>query len=253
MKKANILKSLVCLSILILSSSCSNDESTEITDNRNFITNTNTDFFINKNGTVNISVTGSFQDNDNFGIVKSRGFVYGTSSKPEVSSNNTANVSGSNTMTTGYLKNLISNKNYFVRGYFEYNNGTYFYGKEIQISTNVDASSSRSVELKIASTAHLIQQKFITVTLNIDKTVKEIPAEIGVEYSKNVDFSNSNSIKSSNYDGIHNNGIIVIKSYSIVAEPLTPGTKYYFRPFAKYTDGTITNGGNNSVSFTTNN
>ncbi len=78
--------------------------------------------------------------------------------------------------------------------------------------------------------------------------------EIGFEYSINNDFSNSSIRAISDYNGIHNQGIILVKEHaSEVIDGLTAGTTYYFRPYAKYNDDTITNGGDNTISFTTSN
>lgn len=251
----NLLNTILCLAVITMTVSCSSDDDSNPTpvDTRNFTTNSNTDSFINSDGTVNLTISGEFQDGDiSFGTVVSRGFAYGTSSNPVVGSNNTSGISGSNSDTTGYIENLTSGRTYYIRGYFEYSDGTYFYGNEIQASTDVDASASRAVTLDIESDAFLIQTNFITVDLNINNVVKEMPVEIGVEYSINSDFTNSSTNAVDSFDGIHNEGVIVVTSYSAVAEPLTTGTQYYFRPYAKYADNTVTNGGTSTATFTTN-
>ncbi|MDO6601002.1 hypothetical protein [Tenacibaculum sp. 1_MG-2023] len=222
------------------------------TDNSNFTTNATTDFFINFDGTINLIVSGAFQEDSDYGTVADRGFVYGTSSNPIVSINNTTGISGSNSDATGYIENLTSDQTYFIRGYFEYSDGSYFYGNEIEVSTDVDASTSRNVTLDIESSAFLIQTDFITVTLNINNVVKEMPIEFGVEYSVNSDFTSSSTNSIDNFDGIHNEGTIVVTSYSAVAEPLMSGTQYHFRPYVKYTDNTVTNGGTSTATFSTN-
>lgn len=254
MKRINLLRNLICLSIIALSYSCSSEDDSmnPPTNNSSFTTNATTDFFINFDGTVNLIVSGNFTEDGNFGTITNRGFVYGTSSNLVVGSNNTSGISGSNSDTTGYIENLTSGQTYYIRGYFEYSDGTYFYGNEIQASTDVDASASRAVTLDIESDAFLIQTNFITVDLNINNVVKEMPVEIGVEYSINSDFTNSSTNAVDSFDGIHNEGVIVVTSYSAVAEPLTTGTQYYFRPYAKYANNTVTNGGPSTATFTTN-
>lgn len=250
MKKS--LSTVLYLVIIGVTLSCSKDDDSTPSDNRNFSTNATTDFFINSNGTVNLRVSGAFQDDENFGTVTSRGFVYGTTSKPEVNSNNTSNVNGSSSVATGYIENLSSGQSYFIRGYFEYSDGAFFYGNEIQASTDVDASTDRSVNLDIESKAFLIQTNFITVIINVNDVMKEMPVEVGIEYSENSDFTNSSTTTVENFDGIHNEGAIVVRSYSAVAEPLMSGTQYYLRPYAKYADNTVSNGGTSIASFTTN-
>ena len=249
----NALRILICLSVITLTFSCSNDDDTNSpTDNRSFTTNTTTDFFINFNGTVNLIVSGTFQNDANFGNEINRGFVYGTSSNPLVSTNNTSNVSGSSSAATGYIQGLTSGQTYYIRGYFEYDDGTFFYGNEIQASTDIDTSANRGLTLAIESDAFLIQTNFITVTLNINDVIKEMPVEFGVEYSVNSDFTNSSTNEVEGFIGVHNEGVILTTSYSAVAEPLTSGTLYYFRPYAKYADNVVTNGGTSTASFTTN-
>ncbi len=244
---------LFCLSMTIVFSCHSDSDSVNPpTDNKYFTTNASTDFFINFDGTVNLIVSGAFQDDVDFGNVTNRGFVFGTSSNPEVGFNNTSVVYGGSSEATGYIENLTSGQTYFIRGYFEYSDGTFFYGNEIQESTDVDASDSRDVTLDIESEAFLIQQNFITVTFSINDVIKQMPVEIGVEYSVNSDFTNSSTNEVESFDGVHNQGDIVITSYSVVAEPLMSGTQYHFRPYVKYADNTVTNGGNSTASFTTN-
>ncbi|WP_179317930.1 hypothetical protein [Winogradskyella undariae] len=254
MKIKNLFKTVICLLTLSLTYSCSSDDDSmnPPTDNSNFTTNSNTDFFINFDGTVNLIVSGTFQEDSGFGTVTDRGFVYGTSSNPEVGANNTSGISGSNSDATGYIENLTSGQTYFIRGYFEYSDGTYFYGNEIQASTDVDASASRDLTLAIESDAFLIQINFITVTLNINDVMKEMPVEVGIEYSINSDFTNSSTNEVEGFNGVHNESVILTTSYSAVAEPLMSGTQYYFRPYAKYADNTVTNGGTSTASFTTN-
>lgn len=222
-------------------------------DNRAFTINSDIDYFINADGTVNLIVLGTFQDDVNFGNVTNRGFVFSTSSNPEVSTNNTSNVGGNNSAATGYIKNLASGQVYYLRGYFEMSDGSYFYGNEIQTSTTVDASTTRTITMEIESTPFFISQTEITPKLNLSNVTKEVPTEIGYEYSVNSDFSNSILKKIANYSGVHNQGVLVITSYSseLITE-LNTSTTYYFRPYAKYTDNTVTNGGASQVSFTTN-
>lgn len=46
-------------------------------------------------------------------------------------------------------------------------------------------------------------------------------------------------------------GNIFITTYSEFVTGLTSNTLYYFRPYAKYADGTKTNGGTSTAFFTT--
>ena len=253
MSMKNLIRTVFIFLSVISFLGCSNDDETiNPIDNREFAINNETDYFINTDGTINLFVSAKIQDIGNFGNTINRGFVYGTSSNPEVSSNNTSLAVADFDSITGNIEGLTSGQTYYIRGYFEYDDGTFFYGNEIQTSTNIDASTSRDVTLDIESEAFLIQTNFITVILNINNVIKEMPVEVGMEYSVNSDFTSSNTNVVEGFNGIHNKGVILITSYSVVAESLTLGTQYYFRPYVKYADNTITNGGASTISFTTN-
>ncbi|WP_418514039.1 hypothetical protein [Corallibacter sp.] len=257
MKTKNLFKTVICLLTLILTFSCSSDDdsSNPPADNRSIIINPATDYFINIDGTVNFTLTGTaLTGSTGSGNLLNEGVVYGTSSNPDIDTDNTAPFffAGGVNEILARLNDLTLGTTYFARGYFEYDNGDVFYGDQIQFSTDIDASSERAVTMDIEPEAFLIQVDFITVDININDVEKEMPVEIGVEYSVNSDFSNSSMAQPDNYEGLHNNGEIAITSYSVVAEPLQSGTQYYFRPYAKYADETITNGGTSTATFTTN-
>ncbi|MDY8134469.1 hypothetical protein [Aquimarina sp. 2201CG5-10] len=244
-----LLNTILCVAILTSIVSCSNDDdnATPI-DDRNFTTNAETDFFINRDGTVNLTISGSFKDgNSSFGSVLSRGFVYGTTSNTEVNANNTVVAAGPQDMLTGAIQNLPSGQTYFIRGYFEMSDNTYFYGNEIQASTNVNASTIRTLVMEMEPTPFFVSSTEITPQINVTEIQKESPTEIGFEYSLNNDFSNSTILL---YTGPAQN--IRITSYQEVISGLTSSTTYHIRPYAKYADGTITNGGTSTVSITTN-
>ncbi len=247
MKIRNLFKvTLLCLFVMTFGS-CSSDDDIPAPDDRSFITDATIDFFINRDATVNIIVTGRFTDTDiNSGVIR-RGFVYGTTSNPEVNANNTVPATGStNDSEIGTFYNLDAGQTIFVRGFFEYADGTFFYGNEIQTTTDVDATNTRSITMVIDPDLISQNSQGITPELKVTALEKESPIELGFEYSINNDFSNS-TVTLKNITG--NVGVI---SYSKLIEGLTSNTVYYFRPYAKYADGTITNGGNSIQSFTTN-
>lgn len=247
----NLVKVTLCL-LSIVSFSCSSDDDTSasVVDNRSFTVYNQTDFFINSDGTVNLSVSGTFTDDSN--DIKNRGFVHDTASKPEVKEGNTTEVAGSNTNATGYIKDLEKGRTYFVRGYFEMSDGSFFYGEEIEVSTDVDASMTRSIAIEIESDPFFISDNEITPEINLLSVAKELPVEIGLEYSVNSDFSNSSMQKINNYNGKHNQGVLVSTNYaSEVISGLNASTTYYVRPYAKYADDTIANGGTSTASFVT--
>lgn len=244
---------LIWLSIVIVFS-CSGDDDRVVVIPSSFVTNNSTDFFINKDGTVDLTINGAFSTgNDLSGDVVSRGFVYGTTFSTIPNANNTITATGPQNEIIGQLKNLPSGNTYYIRGFFELNDGTYFYGNEIQASTSANASNTRSIKIEMESTPFFVSSTEITPQINITEVKKEMPIEVGFEYSTNNDFSNSTIRKADNYTGEHIQGNLLIKSYQEVISGLNPSTVYYFRPYSKYKDGTITNGGTSTVSHTTNN
>ncbi|WP_442265805.1 hypothetical protein ACSIGC_16130 [Tenacibaculum sp. ZS6-P6] len=254
MKVKDVIKSIVLVFVSLIFFNCSSDRNEpEIVDKRSFITNTTNDFFINKDGSVNVNLIATYVEDTSFGNVIEKGFVFGRTSNPTVSTSNTSNVHDASANATGYIENLIKDETYFIRGYFKYENGTFFYGNEVQVSTNVDVSSTRTITLEIEDTPFFRSQTEITPILNLSNLTKEMPKEIGYEYSINQDFSNSTFKADSDYDGIHNKGIVLITEFTEVISGLTAGTTYYFRPYAKYNDNTVTNGGANTVTLTTSN
>jgi len=250
MKTINFFKTVICLLALTLTFSCSSDDSSmEPIDTRSFITDSNVDYFINRDGTTDIIVTGEYVDPDspNFGgDVVNRGFVYGTTSIPVVNSNNTESALGSNPVNATF-RNLDAGQTIYIRGFFEMSDGTYFYGNEIQVSTAIDASSTRSIAMTIRPDLFFQNSDGITPELEVTAIEKESPVEIGFEYSLNSDFSNSSITLDPDMQGN-----IFLTIYSEFVTGLTSNTLYYFRPYAKYADGTTTNGGNSTATFTTN-
>lgn len=240
----NILKTLVCLSIIVFASSCSDEDPVKPIDDRSFTTKEVTDFFINSDGSVDLTITGSFTDSGIAGKAKRRGFVYGKTQNPEVSSLNTGPLLGSETMYT-VLQKLDADETYYVRGFFEMNDGSFFYGNEIQVSTKVDAKNSRSITMVINSELFFKNSEGITPELDVTAIEKESPVAIGFEYSVNQDFSNSSITLDEDMAGN-----IFVTTYSEFIENLTPNTVYHFRPYAKYADGTVTNGGASTAKFT---
>ncbi len=251
----NLFKAVVLTIALLTLNGCSSDDDTPTpapVDTRSFTTDASTDFFINRDGTVDLVITGEFTDG---GTVVERGLVYGTASNVQVNTTNTVvSFFGPQNDITGYIENLTSGQTYHIRGYFEMSDGSYFYGNEIQASTDVDASNTRSLSMEIESTPFFISSTEITPKLNITESLKELPVEIGFEYSLNNDFSNSTIELITDYASEYTNGVLVGNSYATeVLDGFSPSTQYYFRPYAKYADGTTTNAGTNTVSFTTNN
>jgi len=249
---------IICLSIIGIYS-CSDDGTTSNNDQgqvipSGFVINEEITYFINHDETINIEVTGAFSTgNDLNGEVLNRGFVYGTSTNPVVDATNTVPVSGAFDAAMGKIVDLPKNQIYYIRGFFEIDDGTYFYGNEIEASTAVNASNTRSIVMEIRPTPFFVNSNTITPTIDITELEKESPNEIGIEYSTHNDFSDS-VMASFTPVASGLGGNFRVDDYSvIVIEGLTPATLYYMKPYAIYADGITTNGGTNTVSISTSN
>jgi len=242
--KNSVKLSILCLILLVILIGCS-DSSTNpiIKETRSFITNENFEYFINFDRSVNIKITGEFSDGNETFIVNERGFVFGLSSMPEVNKNNTVVATGANPVY-GNLRNLTIGETFFMRGFFAYIDGSYFYGEEKEINTNIDASNSRILVMEMKSELFFQNSEGMTPELVVTKIEMESPIEIGFEYSINEDFSDSSITLDSDLSGN-----VWQTSYSEFIEELAPGTIYYFKPYAKYADGKTTNGGDSVVAF----
>jgi hypothetical protein len=249
MKTQKLLKTLSLVFILAITFSCSTDDANapaEQEETKSFITDQATEYFINRDGTVKITVTGNYEYSSISDEVESFGFVYGQSSNPIVNNSNTLTTTAAGiNPSRGNLENLLADVTYYVRGYFELEDGTYFYGNEIQVSTDIDASSTRVLTMIIEDELFFQNSDGITPLIEVTTIEKESPVDIGFEYSLNSDFSDSTIALDD--DAITSN--IWETNYSHFIEGLTSNTVYYFRPYAKYADGTITNGGVSSTSF----
>ncbi len=231
------------LSVLIVSCS-EDDDSGSVNQNvadPSFVTNENPEAFIETDGTgkVTVKVTGSWSNGGTISI--SRGYVYGTSQDLKV-------VSGSLTVEpdsdgNADIKGLDQNTTYYIRGFIKKDDNSYFYGNEIKVTTP-KWEGERSVKMKLENPRE--GNRNIFISLKIEEIEGNSPVEIGVEYSTKSDFSESKIAKSSTNE-------IITGVYDINAIFLTPVTKYYFRPYAKYEDQKIDNGDNVKIEATTGN
>jgi len=242
-----LMAALFCFSAVVLIS-CSSDDAV-VKDDRSFVTHADTDYFINRDGTVNIMLTGAFDDgSDKLGNIVRRAFVYGTASKAIVNSNNTAIAVGPGNVKAT-IENLKRNTSYFIRGFFEMSDGSFFYGNEIQVSTQVDASQSRSIAMEMITPKSIaIESTSIDAAMKVIDLEKESPIEIGLQYSLNPDFTDAVTLLADNLEGN-----VLATSYFADASNLTPATDYHFRPYAKYADGRITYGGTHTIVIPTTN
>jgi len=181
----NLFKVALFFLSMVATISCSKDDNlTNPMDDSSFTTHTSSDFFINYDGTVNITITGEFTDSGAFGEVKRRGFVYGNTPNIAVNNDNTEPLLGNNPIYTTF-ENLEAGKTFFIRGFFEMNDGTYFYGNEIEVSTTVNAASTRSMTMVMKSELFFSNSEGITPELEVTSIEKESPVAIGFEYSTN--------------------------------------------------------------------
>ncbi len=127
--------------------------------------------------------------------------------------------------------------------------GNFYYGNEIQASTQVVASQSRSIVMEMITPKSIaIESTNIAAAMELSELEKESPIELGIQYSLNSDFSNAISLLADNLEG-H----VFVTSYFADASHLTPATAYYFRPYAKYADDSIANGGMSAITIRTTN
>ncbi|CAL2086927.1 conserved protein of unknown function [Tenacibaculum sp. 190524A02b] len=248
MKK--IINQLALLFTIITIVSCSNDTNNDfqIVHTKEFLTKEAESTFINRNGTVYLTVSGSFKDTDPDSKVTERGFVFGLNSEPTVGDSNTEIAIGPQDNVTGNLRSLEKGKTYYIRGYFKMNDGSFFYGNEIQASTEVDFSTTRTLKMTMKPDPFWRSTTEMTPQLDVTELTQESPVELGFEYSLKDDFSDS-IISIVDLDMNQN---FRVTFYQKVLSGLTPVTKYYFRPYAKYADGTITHGGVSTAELSTN-
>lgn len=246
---------LIVLSMTILFGCSSDDDAVMPLDTRSFTINQNPDFFINSNGTINLSLKGNYTDADfiTYGTVTERGFVYGTSATPVIGTDESVIAIGINGEIEAFVDGLTK-QNYFIRGYFKMSDQSIFYGTEVQIDTNIDASETRTITMTIDTDPFFVSETELTPIVRVPLLLKEAPVELGFEYSINNDFTGTtNTIIIESFEGINILGISVITDnvfYSELITGLTPGTDYFVRAYAKYSDNVIVNSA--AVTLTTN-
>ncbi|CAL2080138.1 hypothetical protein [Tenacibaculum sp. 190524A02b] len=264
--KMNFIKySFIAFIALSVFSSCSNDDNlvppsepevvsnNDDTTNENvdhgesFVLETKTDFFINADGTVNILIKGKYNEGTNPQII-SRGIIYKEGTTTPENSDKTVLIFNNEEVNTA-IKELSKGKTYTIRGFLKDSKGKYTYSNSITASTDVDATTSRSLKLEFDS------NKFSPISLStfeaeptiiswikISKVLKEEPQEYGAEYSIHEDFSDAKVIYIDTTKNFNGTNYIVNNSDNIQTN-----TKYYVRPIAKYADGTLVKGAVSTV------
>lgn len=251
------LKTLSYLFILTLTLSCSNNHDSIVDEGQDqgslfkevdFVLKSQTDFFINRDQTITIKISGNLDTGVlPAGItITEQGLVYAKTSSPSIANGaSTATINGGSEINGEIV--MDKNNVYFVRGYIKKSDNTYFYGNQIEVNTTIDASSSRTLVMNINTPSNIqISSTTIIAPIDLTKIEKESPTELGCQYSLNNDFSNASIALIT-----PGNGDFRINLYQPEISNLTTNTVYYIRPYAKYADGTITNGGTNTITVTT--
>ncbi len=221
------------LSLLLISCTTDDDAGGVIEDfkNASFITNESPTFFIESDGKVTLTVSGSFEDGNSNSI--KRGFVYATSPNPTVTSvSKTVDAIGPGDKAKGKIMGLNQNTEYYIRGFIQNDKGDYFYGNVIKVTT-VKEGGSKSVTLEINPPIDLgITIRSAVFSVAIKEMIGEAPVEVGVQYSTNNDFKDFTTLKSSESQ-------IILGGHGVRVWFLNPTTKYYFRPYVKYRDNSV--------------
>jgi len=229
-------------SVLITSCSSDDDSGSIPEKEASFVTDENPVAIIENDGSgkVTVKVTGRWDDGTVSPI--ERGYVYGTTPNLTVDSNSlTVKVTG-NAETD--IKGLEQNTIYYIRGFIRKSDKEYFYGNEIEITTPKETRDDK-VTITIEQPSNLaIDIRNVLVRINVEEIIGKAPVEIGVEYSKESDFSNTEFKKSDETEVVKN-------SYDILVISLDPTTEYFIRPYVKYSDGSIENGGTSFVKIVT--
>ncbi|CAL2093336.1 hypothetical protein [Tenacibaculum sp. 190524A02b] len=263
--KKNFIKySFITLISLSVLTGCSDDESivpptqleeisSDVGDNsanenvdhgESFTLETDTDFFINRDETINILVKGKYNEGTNPNIII-RGLVYaeGSTMPDPKKGHKTAFVSKDNKDVNAKVPSLPKGKVFTIRGYLVDNKGNYTFSNAITVSTNVDASTSRSLTFEFSSNKYFAinpttfePTSVIFSNVKFVEIIKEKPKYLGVEYSLKEDFSDAEILYISQNRTINNTG------YALFIKGLQTDTKYYLRPIAKYADGTVVKG-----------
>lgn len=240
----------VCILSMLIVSCSSDDDGIPVVDengkfnNTSFTINSATTSFIESDGKVRLSVSGTYNDGDITSIT--RGFVYGTSTNPNVASgDNTVTAIGPGDKAEGEIEGLDQNKEYYIRGFIKSDAGDYFYGNEIK-TTTTKPEGKKTIKLKISSPSDIsITIRSAHFSVVIEEMTVEAPIEIGVQYSTKNDFTDFKTLESSQSE-------IVLGGHGVSALFLNPSTKYYFRPYAKYRDESILIGeGDSKIDITT--
>ncbi len=218
-------------SLLIVS--CSTDDDAPVPEaefnNTSFKTDSATTTFIDSDGKVTVSVSGTYNDGNTNSV--NRGFVFGKTEKTLVSENNIVTAIGPNDATKGTIKGLDLNTVYYIRGFIKNDEGDYFYGNEIKVTTS-KPQGNKTVKLKINPPSEIgTSSRSTNVSVIIDEMTIEAPIEVGVQYSTKSNFTDVKAIRSDSQ--------IVLGGHDVRALLLSPSTKYYFRPYVKYRDNSI--------------
>lgn len=235
MKQLKIVYVLISCFLMGVSFGCKENEIDVRFVNESFITSEDVDFFINANQTVNIIVEGEYGYTGFKNTIKNRGFVYAKTINPELDKGGVKVLANGFQKVKGVLKELPKGVKYYVRGFLERVDGSIYYGNQVEVNTNVNASSDRKIIIKINEPdSECITPNSIIIKAEIVSMLKESPVDFGFEYCGNREFYGSKAVLSHN-----ENGTARIVKYTGIVEKLNPSSKYYLRPYVKYADGEV--------------
>ncbi|MBB6461241.1 hypothetical protein [Flammeovirga kamogawensis] len=238
------LLNLAYLLILALFFSCSTDEVKIVDelpeqDYESLIQVDDIDYALTSINTVNLTVTGTFSQNKPNDIVR-YAILLNEKSNIDVNAddNQSLTINENGLDYTATVNHLDKSKTYYLRTYVLTLSGTDYYGEEEVISfPSTIEEDQRSVtfsNVAIGEDGNGIKwTDYVRIAISAStEFIGERPAEVGVEYSINKDFSSS--MKTINTDALG-------ASLFMFIIQLSPGTKYYARIYAEYADGEVIN------------
>lgn len=192
-----------------------------------FATESQTDFFINSSGDVELTVTANVDHGTTTATEK--GFVYGTTTLPEASSRNKVVIVADGDVTAT-ITGLDQSASYFIRGFITTADGKVFYGNEISFSTPDNTADSRTLALAVAN-ANTNGLRELSISVSASDVAIEAPTRIFIEYSTSQDFSDAETL-TNNTDISEGSSNTVVSNLRDLAVDQT----YFVRAVAEYND-----------------
>ncbi|AZQ62213.1 hypothetical protein EI427_08175 [Flammeovirga pectinis] len=233
---------LAFLLILALLYSCSSDEIKIVDqlpeqDYEALIQVNDLDYALTSRNTVNLTVTGTFSQNKPDDIIRYDILLNEKSNiDAEADDNQVLTMVENGLDYTATVKHLDKSKKYYLRSYVLTLSGTNYYGEEVEVNfpSTIDTDQRAATFSNVAVGEDKNGNRwtdYVKFAISAStEFIGERPAEVGVEYSINKDFSSS--MKIINTDDLGS-------SLYLYMIQLSPDTKYYARIYAEYADGEI--------------